>query len=121
MCCFLSRSTAGGCSWPAVPSTRPRPRRNLSWEEEGHAHAERWVGTIRRECLDWVLIRGEDHLEQVLAEFVTHYNTARPHRGLQLRPPANNAVGQLPIGKVMRRDRLGTMRLTRPPEIGQNG
>jgi hypothetical protein len=72
-----------------------------------NAHAERWVGTARRECLDWLLIRGEAHLEHVLAEFATHYNAARPHRGLQLRPPAGDAVTQLPIGRVIRRDRLG--------------
>ncbi len=61
----------------------------LARAAKANAHAEHWVGTVRRECLDWLLIRGEDHLEQVLAEFVTHYNAARPHRGLSLRPPAS--------------------------------
>ena len=41
------------------------------------AFAERFVGTARRECLDWLLIRNERHLERVLTEFVEHYNTAR--------------------------------------------
>jgi putative transposase len=49
-----------------------------------NAVAERWVGTARRECLDWVLILGRRQLEQVLEEYVAHYNTARPHRALQL-------------------------------------
>src|SRR5262249_43571784 len=40
------------------------------------AHAERWVGTVRRECLDWLLILGRRHLERVLGEYVDHYNTA---------------------------------------------
>src|SRR5207248_9706594 len=43
-----------------------------------NAHAERWVGTVRRECLDWLLIVGRRHLEQVLREYADHYNTARP-------------------------------------------
>src|SRR5207237_6810818 len=51
------------------------------------AHAERWVGTVRRECLDWMLILGERQLEQVLHEYAEHYNTARPHRALRLRSP----------------------------------
>ena len=72
-----------------------------------NAYAERWVGTARRECLDWILVRNGDHLEQVLTEFVAHYNAARPHRGLQLRPPVPRPVAPLPTGKVLRRDRLG--------------
>jgi putative transposase len=42
-----------------------------------NAVAERWVGTVRRECLDWLLILGQRHLEQVLSEYVAHYNAAR--------------------------------------------
>jgi transposase InsO family protein len=72
-----------------------------------NAHAERWVGTARRECLDWLLIRGVNHLECVMAEFARHYNAARPHRALQLRPPAASAATHRPVGKVVRRDRLG--------------
>jgi putative transposase len=72
-----------------------------------NAHAERWVGTARRECLDWLLIRGVNHLEWVMAEFARHYNAARPHRALQLRPPAASAATHRPVGKVVRRDRLG--------------
>jgi hypothetical protein len=45
-----------------------------------NAFAERWVGTVRRDCLDWVLVLGPRHLEQVLREYVHHYNWARPHR-----------------------------------------
>jgi transposase InsO family protein len=49
-----------------------------------NAFAERFVQTARTECLDWLLIRSERHLGLVLAEFVQHYNTARPHRGINL-------------------------------------
>jgi putative transposase len=51
------------------------------------AHAERWVGSVRRECLDWLLIVSRKHLERVLREYVRHYNTHRPHRALEQRPP----------------------------------
>ena len=46
-----------------------------------NAFAERFVGTVRRECLDRMLIFGRRHLERVLAEYVVHYNEHRPHRG----------------------------------------
>ena len=52
-----------------------------------NAHAERWVGTTRAECLDWILIRGRRHLERVLREYVRHYNDHRPHRAMGLLPP----------------------------------
>lgn len=51
------------------------------------AHAERWVGSVRRECLDPLLIVSRKQLERVLREYVEHYNTHRPHRALEQRPP----------------------------------
>jgi len=52
-----------------------------------NAYAERWVRTVRAECLDWLLIRNRGHLHRVLTTYVAHYNTARPHRGLDLAVP----------------------------------
>jgi putative transposase len=52
-----------------------------------NAVAERFVRTARAECLDWLLILGGRHLEQVLRVFVAHYNGHRPHRSLGLTPP----------------------------------
>jgi putative transposase len=52
-----------------------------------NAFAERFVGTIRRECLDRMLIVNQRHLETVVTEFVHHYNRHRPHRSLDQMPP----------------------------------
>ena len=74
---------------------------------QANAFAERWVGTVRRECLDWLLLLGPRHLEQVLREYVRHYNAARPHRALGLRPPLPRGQPGTPTGAVRRHDRLG--------------
>src|SRR5215207_2716997 len=52
-----------------------------------NAYAERWVRTVRTECLDWLLIVGRGHLAQVLRVYVEHYNEHRPHRALGLQAP----------------------------------
>jgi putative transposase len=52
-----------------------------------NAYAERWVGTVRAECLDWLLLVGRGHLDQVLRVYIQHYNRHRPHRALQLQAP----------------------------------
>jgi transposase InsO family protein len=74
-----------------------------------NAFAERFVRTARAECLDWLLIRSERHLDHVLREFVTHYNQERPHRGIRLEAPVPYlAMQQFESGdRVERADRLG--------------
>ena len=54
---------------------------------KANAVAERFVDTVRRECLDWILIADHRHLRRVLAGFIGHYNGHRPHRALGLAPP----------------------------------
>jgi putative transposase len=73
-----------------------------------NAYAERWVGTVRREVLDQMLILGCRQLWSVLAEYADHYNGYRPHRALGQAPPVGPGVpGVLaPPGRVVRRDRL---------------
>jgi putative transposase len=75
-----------------------------------NSFAERWVGTVRRECLDHVLIFGRRHLQRVLDAYAEHFNRARPHRSIDLRPPdpAPSAEGVAGSG-VRRRDVLGEL------------
>ena len=78
---------------------------------KANAVAERFVGTVRRECLDWLLITNRRHLQHVLAEFADHYNSHRPHRALELSPPEPRhprPTGTSPPAAAIRRhDRLG--------------
>jgi len=71
--------------------------------------AERFVRTVRSECLDWLLILNDQHLERVLAVFADHYNGHRPHRALALTPPRPTPPPATECGeaRVQRRDRLG--------------
>ena len=61
-----------------------------------NAICERSRGSVRRECLDHVLILGEVHLRRVLREYVAYFNRARPHQGLQQRIPDGQEVRLLP-------------------------
>src|SRR5215210_5198430 len=71
-----------------------------------NAIAERWVGSVRRECLDHLLILSEMHLRHVLTAYIAYYNEARPHQGLDQQTPVPRAaaVGE---GPIQRRDSLG--------------
>jgi transposase InsO family protein len=75
---------------------------------KARAHAERWVGTVRRECLDRILIMGRRHLQHVLATYVAHYSERRPHRALAQRPPlrTSSSSGRPPIAEVIDLDRV---------------
>jgi putative transposase len=75
-----------------------------------NAHAERWVRTVRAECLDWLLVIGQGHLDRVLRVYVEHYNRHRPHRALRLEPPDPSSPGTTAEDRpaqVHRRDLLG--------------
>ncbi len=80
-----------------------------------NAYAERWVQSLRRECLDHFLILGERHLEYLVREFVEHYNTERPHQARNNLPLPEAAAGdageprilKFPSGEVQCQERLG--------------
>jgi putative transposase len=78
---------------------------------QANAFAERWVRTVRTECLDWLLIWNRRHLEQVLTVYVEQYNTARPHRGISLSVPAADGeptpASLAQIRRIDRADVLG--------------
>jgi len=57
-----------------------------------NAFAERWVRTVRNECLDRVLIFTEAHLRRVLREYIAYYNFARPHQALAQQPPIPRTI-----------------------------
>jgi putative transposase len=68
-----------------------------------NAYAERWVGTVRRELCDRTLIWNQRHLDQLLREYVEHYNTYRPHRSLGQRAPNNAEAIEYRPGRPIRR------------------
>jgi putative transposase len=75
-----------------------------------NAIAERWIGTVRRECTDRLLIYSERHLRRVLAEYERHYNQHRPHRARDRRPPkptSKAAPTDLSGARLMREEVLG--------------
>ncbi|GAA4263574.1 hypothetical protein GCM10022255_109350 [Dactylosporangium darangshiense] len=90
--------TAAGIDVLKTPPQAPR----------ANAFAECWVGTVRRECTDRMLIVDERHLTSVLAEYTEHYNRHRPHRSLGQRPPKPPPqVIDLTAARVQRRPILG--------------
>jgi transposase InsO family protein len=75
-----------------------------------NAFAERWIRTVRTECLDWMLVLGRRHLERVLRIYQAHYNARRPHRGLDLKTPdprPDPDPWPADGARVRRRDMLG--------------
>ena len=111
---FLVRDNDGKftCAFDTVFNTDAiRVIRTPVRAPKANAVAERFVGTIRRECLDWLLIPNRRHLQHVLREFVDHYNSHRPHRALELAAPAPRhpppTTASPPAAAIRRQDRLG--------------
>lgn len=83
---------------------------------KANAHAERWIWSCRRECLDWMLVVNQRQLEAIARDYCGHYNDERPHRSLSLRPPTSRG-DPIPStdGPITRHSRLGgTLNTYRP-------
>jgi len=98
---FLIRDRAGqftGSFDAAFTAERIRVLRSPPQAPRANAICERMIGTLRRELLDRMMIVNENHLRRVLAEYLRHYNTARPHRALgQLTPAQADACPPEPV------------------------
>jgi transposase InsO family protein len=91
---FARRAEALGIEPLLAPARAPR----------ANAVAERVIGTLRRECLDHVVVLNEQHLRSVLAEFVAYDNGDRPHRTLRLEPPRpadRSSTGPIRVRRVL--------------------
>ncbi len=92
-------------------STGTRIIRTPVQAPNANAVAERWVGTVRRECLDQLLIVGCPHLVRVLRRYVEHYNRRCPHRSLAHATPLPSERAEVRsapnVGRLRRRDVLG--------------
>jgi putative transposase len=92
--------TAAGIDVVKIPPRSPR----------ANAYAERWVRTVRAECLHWTLVWHQRQLHRVLTEYLRHYNTVRPHRSL---PQHHAAMVQWSMVIIMTR-RLARHQRRRP-------
>ncbi|MDQ6796926.1 MAG: transposase [Actinomycetota bacterium] len=92
-------SVLGSVGIEAIRTPVASPRAN--------AFTERFVRTVREDCLDHLLVVSRRHLEAVLADYVRHYNQARPHRGLNLEQPLPRSAPSATRGRAIRRHILG--------------
>ncbi|MFL7838770.1 MAG: integrase core domain-containing protein [Candidatus Promineifilaceae bacterium] len=73
---------------------------------DANAYAERWVRTVREECLDHLLIMNQSHLKRVLDIYINYYELSRPHQGLDQHTPIPRE--HIPFsGRVRKREVLG--------------
>jgi len=88
--CFILNATLQTCALFSnilFYKKHPTPVR----APNANAFSERWVRTVREECLDYILIFNAAHLRRVVIEFVDYYNTARPHQGIDQQTPIPQA------------------------------
>ena len=95
---FVARAAGIGITTILTPVRAPN----------ANAIAERVIGTLRRECLDHLIVINERYLRRVLNEYVEHYNTMRPHRSPGLdTPEGRSPINHFPGARLRRRAVLG--------------
>lgn len=93
-------------SQPTMPTTAKSPPNTPYRAPNANAYAERWIRSVREECLDRLLIINQAHLRRVMREYTAYFNTARPHQGLDQRIPVPE-LPQQTTGPVRCRAVLG--------------
>src|SRR5437016_1146498 len=76
--------------WASV--TNPSPHARSPWQ---NGFAERLIGSIRRECVDHILVLGETHLRRILKSYARYYNETRTHRSLDKDAPFSRPVQRI--------------------------
>jgi putative transposase len=64
-------------------------------------YVERVIGSIRRECLDHIVVLNERHLKRILRSYVAYYHQWRPHRSLEMDPPDGRSIHRPEMGEVI--------------------
>ncbi len=72
-----------------------------------NSFCERFLGSVRRECLDHILIISEQHLLETLTAYVRHLNAGRPHQGIGQLVPAGSSTAAIGNGEVIALPVLG--------------
>jgi hypothetical protein len=82
------------------------PRANAFADDRRERQRQRWVRSVRQECLDPIVVLGQRHLRSVLTEYIDFYNRARPHQGIQQQRPIASPARPT-TGAIGRREVLG--------------